>query len=34
VEKAITTETGHGDRSANMRVFSAKALELLLEALG
>ena len=34
VEKAITLETGHGDRIANMRAFSLAALGLLAEALG
>ena len=33
VERAITLETGSGDRVANMRAFSAAALELLLEVL-
>jgi nicotinamide-nucleotide amidase len=33
-ERAITLETGSGDRVANMRAFSAAALDLLLEALG
>jgi nicotinamide-nucleotide amidase len=32
--KAITVETGDGDRVANMRVFSDRALKLLAEALG
>ncbi len=31
--RAITLETGHGDRSANMRAFAARALALLEEAL-
>ena len=34
VEKAITLETGHGGRVANMRAFSLRALGLLAEALG
>ena len=34
VEKAITLETGHGDRIANMRAFSLAALGLLADALG
>jgi len=33
VERAITLETGSGDRVANMHAFSAAALDLLLEAL-
>jgi nicotinamide mononucleotide (NMN) deamidase PncC len=33
-ERAITLETGSGDRVANMRAFGAAALDLLLEALG
>lgn len=32
-EQAITLETGHGDRVANMRAFGVAALELLLKAL-
>ena len=32
--KAITVETGDGDRVANMRIFSDRALKLLAEALG
>lgn len=32
--KAITLETGSGDRVANMRAFSDRALQLLAEALG
>ena len=32
--KAVTLETGDGDRIANMRAFGVRALELLLEALG
>ena len=32
--KAITLETGSGDRIANMRAFGVRALELLAEALG
>jgi nicotinamide mononucleotide (NMN) deamidase PncC len=32
-ERAITLETGSSDRVANMRAFSAAALDLLLEAL-
>jgi PncC family amidohydrolase len=32
--RAITLETGHGDRVANMRAFSNRALQLLAEALG
>ena len=32
--KAITLETGSGDRVANMRAFSERALQLLAEALG
>ena len=32
-ERAITLETGSGDRLANMRAFSAAALDLLLEVL-
>jgi nicotinamide-nucleotide amidase len=34
VERAITLETGSGDRVANMRAFAGAALDLLLEALG
>jgi PncC family amidohydrolase len=34
VERAVTLETGDGDRAANMRAFAQAALELLLEALG
>ena len=33
VERAVTLETGHGDREANMRVFATAALELLAAAL-
>ena len=33
-ERAITLETGSGDRVANMRAFSAAALDLLLETIG
>jgi PncC family amidohydrolase len=33
VERAVTLETGHGDRVANMRAFAAAALKLLIEAL-
>lgn len=33
VERAITIETGHADRVANMRAFAAAALDLLIEAL-
>jgi PncC family amidohydrolase len=33
VERALTLETGHGDRMANMRAFSRKALEALAEAI-
>jgi nicotinamide-nucleotide amidase len=33
VERAVTLETGHGDREANMRVFAKAALELLAAAL-
>jgi nicotinamide-nucleotide amidase len=32
-EHAITIETGHGDRAANMRAFAAAALDLLAKAL-
>ena len=32
-ERAITLETGHGDRVVNMRAFSAAALDLLAKAL-
>ena len=32
IERAITLETGSGDRQANMRAFAARALELFLEA--
>ena len=32
--RAITLETGGGDRIANMRAFGVRALELLAEALG
>jgi PncC family amidohydrolase len=32
-ERAVTLETGHGDREANMRVFAKAALELLAAAL-
>jgi nicotinamide-nucleotide amidase len=34
VSRAITVETGHGDRVANMREFSQRALQLLAEVLG
>ncbi|HET7342804.1 MAG TPA: CinA family protein [Methylomirabilota bacterium] len=34
VERAVTLETGHGDREANMRAFARAALELLVQALG
>ena len=34
VEKAITLETGSGDRQGNMRMFAKTALNLLLENLG
>jgi len=33
IERAITLETGSGDRVANMRAFAAAALDLLLETL-
>src|SRR5256712_3084996 len=33
VERAVTLETGHGDRELNMRVFTRAALELLAAAL-
>jgi nicotinamide mononucleotide (NMN) deamidase PncC len=33
VSRVITLETGHGDRVANMRAFSDKALQLLAEVL-
>jgi hypothetical protein len=33
VERALTLETGDSDRVANMRVFSAAALDLLAQAL-
>lgn len=33
VERAVTLETGHGDREANMRIFAKAALELLAAAL-
>jgi nicotinamide-nucleotide amidase len=33
VERAVTLETGHGDREKNMRLFAAAALELLAAAL-
>jgi PncC family amidohydrolase len=33
-ECVITIETASGDRQANMRAFAAKALEMLLEAIG
>lgn len=33
IEKAITLETGHGDRAANMRAFAARALEIFAETL-
>ena len=33
VERAVTLETGHGDRALNMRVFTRAALELLAAAL-
>ena len=33
VERAVTLETGHGDREANMRVFAKAALEMLAAAL-
>ena len=33
VERAVTLETGHGDRETNMRVFAKAALELLAAAL-
>lgn len=33
-ERAITLRTGSADRQANMRAFSARALELLAEAIG
>jgi nicotinamide-nucleotide amidase len=33
-ERALTIETGNGDRIANMRAFAKAALELLLRALG
>jgi len=33
IERAITLETGRGDRVANMRAFSAAALDLLLDML-
>lgn len=32
-ERAITLETGKSDRQANMRLFAARALELMIEAL-
>jgi PncC family amidohydrolase len=34
LERAITLETGHGDRARNMRAFAAAALELLERNLG
>jgi nicotinamide-nucleotide amidase len=34
LEKAITLETGTADRGDNMRAFAARALQLLLDALG
>ena len=34
VERAITLETGHGDREKNMWAFSKRALELLETSLG
>jgi len=34
VERAITLETGSGDRVSNMHAFTAAALDLLLDALG
>jgi PncC family amidohydrolase len=33
IEKAITLETGHGDRAANMRAFAVRALDVFAEAL-
>jgi PncC family amidohydrolase len=33
IERAITLETGHGDRAANMRAFAVRALELFAETL-
>lgn len=33
IERALTLETGHGDRVANMRAFAAKALETLAEVI-
>jgi PncC family amidohydrolase len=33
VERAVTLETGHGDRAANMRAFAARALELFAQTL-
>jgi PncC family amidohydrolase len=33
IEKAITLETGHGDRAANMRAFAVRALEIFAETL-
>jgi PncC family amidohydrolase len=33
-ERAITLETGHGDRDANMRAFAEAALQLLQSAIG
>jgi hypothetical protein len=34
VERAVTLETGHGDRALNMRVFTRAALDVLGTALG
>jgi len=33
IERAVTLETGHGDRAANMRAFAVRALELFVETL-
>jgi PncC family amidohydrolase len=33
IEKALTLETGHGDRVVNMRAFAARALEVFAETL-
>ena len=33
IEKAVTLETGHGDRVVNMRAFAARALEVFAETL-
>ena len=34
IERALTLETGHGDRPVNMRAFGLKALETMLAGLG